>query len=832
MVNFTVDQLREIMKNPEMIRNLSVIAHIDHGKSTLTDSLLAMAGFISKDDAGNKRVLDDREDEIERGITIKSSGISMCLSSGNEQFVFNLIDSPGHVDFSSEVTAALRVTDGALVVVDCVESVCVQTETVLRQAMQERIKPVLFLNKVDRTIFELELDEEAMYKRFRNTIESVNIIISTYSADAAISEELCPVKGSVAFGSGKDCWGFNLSMFADLYQERFKIEKSKLIERLWGDNYYDSETKVWKSVQDESEVSPSMKRGFTEYVMKPIVAIAKAALQSDKEKIKTICERMNIYLTPEELTETGKKLCRLVLSKWMNVAQCVVDMSIKHLPSPKKAQAYRYSYLYEGDLDDPCAQAIKNCDPEGPLMVYVSKMLPSGDSGRFLAFGRVFSGTARVGQKVVVMGPNFVAGSKVDIYEGNIQGCDLIVGKKKEHVSDIVCGNTGALIGLDKLILKNGTVTDSKTAANIRAMKYSVSPVVRVAIEPVNPQDTAKLIEGMRKLVKVDNLVVCTVNESTGEKVVAGSGELHVSICLDDLEKYYARVPIKRSNPIVPYRETIEAEGEECKSKSSNKHNRLVCRARPLNEDFVTAFEYGNLRAEMDKTQLNKIMIEEYGFDKKEVLSLWSFSTADNTVNTFMDLTEGCSYMKEIKDSCVRSFEKVCSEGVLMDEPLRGVNFELRDTQIHSDNAHRGPSQIMPCAKRVLYGAQLLAKPRICEPYYLLEVSCVDSCVGGVYSIINARKGKIVDQISVSNSPIQLIKAYIPVAKSFKINEDLRASTSGQAFPSLVFDHWELVQGDPLAKTDNPARKIVNEVRLRKGLKTEVPSLDEFLDKF
>jgi len=169
---------------------MSVIAHVDHGKSTLTDSLIAKAGIIAGEAAGNARTTDTRKDEQERGITIKSTGVSLYFESdivkedGVELgYLINLIDSPGHVDFSSEVTAALRVTDGALVVVDYVEGVSVQTETVLRQALAEKIKPVLMINKIDRGILELQVDGENMYQQFQRVIENSNVIISTYEAE-------------------------------------------------------------------------------------------------------------------------------------------------------------------------------------------------------------------------------------------------------------------------------------------------------------------------------------------------------------------------------------------------------------------------------------------------------------------------------------------------------------------------------------------------------------------------------------------------------------------------------------------------------------------------
>ena len=258
---------------------MSVIAHVDHGKSTLTDSLVTKAGIIAQAKAGEMRFTDTRKDEQERCITIKSTAVSMYYElsepdmefiEGEKQgngFLINLIDSPGHVDFSSEVTAALRVTDGALVVVDCVSGVCVQTETVLRQAISERIKPILFMNKMDRALLELQLEQEDLFQTFTRIVESINVIVATYSDDegpmGAISVD--PSIGTVGFGSGLHGWAFTLKQFAEIYASKFKIEPKKLMKRLWGDNFFSPEDKKWKKESAKGYV-----RGFCQFILDPI----------------------------------------------------------------------------------------------------------------------------------------------------------------------------------------------------------------------------------------------------------------------------------------------------------------------------------------------------------------------------------------------------------------------------------------------------------------------------------------------------------------------------------------------------------------------------------
>jgi len=193
-------------------------------------------------------------------------------------------------------------------------------------------------------------------------------------------------------------------------------------------------------------------------------------------------------------------------------------------------------------------------------MVYISKMVPaSNQSGRFYAFGRVFSGTVSAGQKVRIMGPNYRPGSRDDLHVKNITRVVLLQGSKVEPMTDVPCGNTVGLVGIDQYLVKQGTISDHPEAHTIKAMKYSVSPVVRVAVEPVNAQDLPKLIEGLKKLAKSDPLVLCQTTD-TGQHVIAGAGELHVEICLKDLEEDYAQVPLKKGNPVVSYNETVTSE--------------------------------------------------------------------------------------------------------------------------------------------------------------------------------------------------------------------------------------------------------------------------------
>jgi len=818
---------------------MSVIAHVDHGKSTLTDSLIGAAGIIASAKVGEARFTDTRQDEQDRCITIKSTGVSLYYElpdhidppagSVGKAFLINLIDSPGHVDFSSEVTAALRVTDGALVVVDCVEGVCVQTETVLRQALGERIKPVVMVNKMDRALLELQLEQEEAYQSFAKTVESVNVVISTYFDELLGDVQCYPAKGTVAFGSGLHGWGFTLGKFAGMYAKKFGVEKSKLMGKLWGENYFDAKAKKWRK-KPVSATGKPLKRAFCQFVLDPIYRVFTSIMNHEDKKIAKILKTLGIVLKGDEKDLDGKPLLKCVMKKFLPAAEALLEMLVLHLPSPVAAQKYRVANLYEGPQDDECANGIRTCDPNGPLMMYVSKMVPTNDKGRFYAFGRVFSGTIRTGQKVRIMGPNYIPGKKDDLFIKNVQRTVLMMGRYTEAIEDCPCGNTVALVGVDQYLLKSGTITDCETAHNLRVMKFSVSPVVRVAVEPKNPSELPKLVEGLKRLSKSDPCVKCYIEES-GEHIVAGAGELHLEICLKDLQEEYAGIDLRTSDPVVSFRETVSAESSQtCLSKSPNKHNRLWVKAEPLEDDLCDEIDEGEFTPKMDPKARARHLRDKYEWPLDEAKKIWAFGPEGTGPNLLVDISKGVQYLNEIKDSFVAAFNWATKEGVLCEENMRACRFNILDVTLHADAIHRGGGQIIPTARRVLYGSQLTAQPRIMEPVYLVEIQCPENAMGGVYSTLNRRRGHVTAETQRPGTPLYNVKAFLPVMESFGFTADLRSHTSGQAFPQCVFDHWQIFNGDPLDESSKIG-EIVREVRKRKGLNEAIPPLDRFLDK-
>merc|ERR1711971_1365127 len=310
--------------------------------------------------------------------------------------------------------------------------------------------------------------------------------------------------------------------------------------------------------------------------------------------------------------------------------------------------------------------------------------VPTSDKGRFYAFGRVFSGKIASGCKVRIYGPNYVPGKKTELWVKNIQRVVIMMGRYTEQVADVPAGNTCALVGVDQYLLKSGTIVTQEDACCIKTMKFSVSPVVRCAVEPKNSADLPKLVEGMKRLSKSDPMVVCGTEES-GEHIIAASGELHLEICLQDLQNDFMGTEVKVSDPVVSFRETCTAKSDQtCLAKSANKHNRLFVEADTIGPELSLAIDDGEINPQADPKLQGRKMADEYGWDVTEARKIWAFGPEGTGPNLFVDTTKGVNYLLEIKESVVGGFAWATQHGPLCEEQMRGCRFNLMDVVLHA----------------------------------------------------------------------------------------------------------------------------------------------------
>ncbi|KAJ7311059.1 hypothetical protein JRQ81_006657 [Phrynocephalus forsythii] len=417
MVLASIKKTAELQKNAACIRNICILAHVDHGKTTLADCLISSNGIISSRLAGKLRYMDSREDEQIRGITMKSSAISLHFGDGDQEYLINLIDSPGHVDFSSEVSTAVRLCDGCIIVVDAVEGVCSQTHAVLRQAWLENICPVLVINKIDRLILELKLTPQEAYSHLKNILEQVNAITATLftskvleeraekgveaqaTSDAAHGDQVydwsaglehtddshlyfSPDQGNVVFASAIDGWGFGIEHFAKLYSQKIGIKTSVLLKTLWGDYYLNTKAKkIMKADQAKGK-----KPLFVQLVLENIWSLYEAVTKRDKEKIEKIVTSLGLKIGARELRHTDPKVqLNAICSQWLPVSEAVLSMVCRKLPSPLDIPAERVEKLMSvgGKAFDSLPQetqdlkeAFLKCssDEAAPVIIFVSKM--------------------------------------------------------------------------------------------------------------------------------------------------------------------------------------------------------------------------------------------------------------------------------------------------------------------------------------------------------------------------------------------------------------------------------------------------------------------------
>jgi ribosome assembly protein 1 len=640
-----------------------------------------------------------------------------------KEYLVNLIDSPGHIDFSSEVSTASRLCDGAVILVDAVEGVCSQTVTVLRQTWIEKLKPLLVINKIDRLITELKMTPGEAYIHLNKLLEQVNAVLGSFFQGERMEEDLnwrerlearvaasaakeskladhltdpaeiefqemddeelyfAPEKNNVIFGSAIDGWAFTVRQFAGLYEKKLGIKRSVLEKVLWGSFYLDPKTK--KVLGGKHLKGRALKPLFVQLVLDQIWAVYQATVGDDNGRgdaslLEKITKSLNITIPPHILRSRDPKLLlTTVFASWLPISVAVLVSVVEALPSPKAAQAERFPLLLEdvpgADHIDPKVKdamiSFKKA-PSDPVVAYVSKMvsvkqseLPenrrrgpmSGEEARDLArkkraeaaraqaneggndmndltaalssatlernaaeedeekaepeyligFARIYSGTLSVGDEIYVLPPKFSPAHPLAEpvpKKVKVTALYMLMGRSLESLDSVPAGVVFGIRGLEGSVLKSATLCSQLDGAiNLAGIaNLQGHPIVRVALEPVNPADLDKMIKGLHLLVHSDP---CAEYEqfSSGEHVLLTAGELHLERCLTDLRERFAGCEIQCGPPIVPYRETI-VRAEEMRPPvnkelgrgvvvgvTSSKQVTITLRVRPLPKD-VTDF--------------------------------------------------------------------------------------------------------------------------------------------------------------------------------------------------------------------------------------------------
>jgi len=840
--NYKKEWLIDLMSHPDSIRNICFVGHLHHGKTSFMDMLVEQTHPKLNNYKKQMRYTDTRFDEQERGLSIKTTPMSLVMQNSHDKsYLLNILDSPGHSNFSDEISASLRLSDGVVVLIDAVEGVMVQTERVIRYSVAERLPICVVINKVDRLILELKLPPVDAYYKLRHTLEEVNTLLSSIAPDANLI--VSPDLGNVCFASGGMGWCFTLFSFAKIYFDTYGgFTPEEFAKRLWGDIYYDPGDRKFKKKppQDVSQ------RSFVHFILEPLYKIYSQVVGEEGPSLQKTLDELGVRLKKEEYSMDTKPLLKHVMTKFFGNSCGFVDMVVKHIPSPIVAAKNKIEHIYTGPQTSSIAQAMLKCDPKGPLMIQITKLYSKQDSSSFDAFGRVFSGTIKLGDTTRILGENYTIEDPEDMAERDVSALWINEARYKIEVNQIPAGNWVLIEGIDDSIIKTATITQKsvQNAYIFKPLNYYTVSAMKVAIEPINPSELPKMLDGLRKISKSYPLAVTKVEES-GEHIILGTGEMYMDCILYDLRKMYTEIEIKVSDPIVHFCETVvETSSLKCFAETPNKKNKLTMIAEPLEKGLAEEIEKGTISLSMEPKKIESFFRTKYAWDILASRGLWAFGPDSNGPNALLDETFGeveRSLLNSVKDSIVQGFQWGTREGPLCEEPIRGVKFRLLGASLAAEPINRGGGQIIPTARRVTYSSFLMATPRLMEPVYYSEIQAPADCVSAIYTVLSRRRGHVTQDLPKPGSPLYTIKAFVPIIDSFGFETDLRSHTQGQAFCQSVFDHWQIVPGDPLDKSiilrplePSPApalaREFMVKTRRRKGLSEEV-SVNKFFDE-
>jgi elongation factor 2 len=721
-----ITEILNLMDNTKSIRNFGLVGHIDHGKTTLSDSLLSEAGFLSPDLAGEARALDFLEEEQRRGITMKSANISLFYEKsleGHEPFLINLVDTPGHLDFSGKVTRALRLIDGVVVVVDAVEEIITQSETVIKQALQEGVKPVLFINKVDRLIRELKLSDEEIKKKYIRIIKSFNTLVERYAEPPFNSRwKVSPQSGNVSFGSALHKWAFTLKI----------LEKSSL-------------------------------------------------------KFQDIRKRYH--------KETYTKESYADLAVYFPIHQAILEMVVEHLPNPIDAQKYRIGKIWNGNLNSDLGKAMITCDPEGPLIICISKV--QADKHGLIATGRIFCGSCTKKNEIFLLNENS--------YE-TIQRIAIFMGQRREQVDRIPVGNIVAIEGL-KNIKSGDTIIDGDVINEMvpfESVKYVTTPVVTVSLEPEYLRDLDKMKTLIENMLIEDPNLLFEINEENGEFLLSGVGPLHLEVTANEIGKRGVNVSI--SEPRAVFKESCRLKSSLITVVSPNGKNSLKLRVERMDEKTVKFFQNIDYKTIKPLDVLKKILKEETKLTGEEIENFWICDEDQNVIIYSSNFDKDPTY----KNAILEIFEKIKLRGPLSGEKLSEIKIIIEDLIIdkilQEEFFTELSTMLYEAIKKGLDEAELI----LLEPIYHTIIQLPPDHIKKTLSLLAKYSAKIksIDQEKEYQAIIEIL---LSVRNSLKFAKDIRNSSSGKAFwQNKFFAFMEVPKQD--------AQRLIQDLRFLKGL--------------
>jgi len=842
---YQMEFLADLMDNGNLVRNVALVGHLHHGKSTFIDCLMQQThpDLQTKDDVPI-RYTDTLFTEQERGVSIKAMPVSLvCQDVRGKSYLMNMFDTPGHVNFSDEVTAAMRLADGVCVFIDAAEGVMLNTERVIKQAVQEQLAITVCINKIDRLILELKLPPQDAYYKLRHIVEEVNGLLSLYSEEESV-QVISPLLGNVCFASSQYSICFSLKSFAALYASTYgDINVNEFARRLWGDMYFNTKTRKFTKKPPHG----SAQRSFVEFILEPLYKLLAQVVGDVDSSLPMLCQQLGIKIGKEEAKMNIRPLLKLICSRFLGDFTGFTSMCEEHIPSPADNAKAKVDQIYSGTTETERYEDMLNCDQDGRLMVHTTKQYPTEDTTSFHVLGRVMSGTLHAGQEVRLLGENYTVFDEEDSRTLRVGRLWIYEARYKVEVNRVPAGNWVLIEGIDQPVVKTATITDLQGEEELyifRPLKFNTQSVIKIAVEPVNPSELPKMLDGLRKVNKSYPLLSTRVEES-GEHVILGTGELYLDCVMHDLRKLYSEIDIKVADPVVSFCETVvETSSLKCFAETPNKKNKMTMIAEPMEKGLAEDIENEVVSITWNKKRLGEFFQTKYDWDLLAARSIWAFGPDATGPNILVDDTLPSEVDKgllgSVKESIVQGFQWGTREGPLCEEPIRNAKFKILDAVIANEPIHRGGGQIIPTSRRVAYSAFLMATPRLMEPYLFVEVQAPADCVSAVYTVLARRRGHVTQDAPVPGSPLYTIKAFIPAIDSFGFETDLRTHTQGQAFCLSVFHHWQIVPGDPLDKsiTIRPlepqpatalAREFMVKTRRRKGLSEDV-SINKFFD--